>query len=106
MLQNETPYVYVITRKDLPASYQAVQSCHAGIEGAKAFHPPKDHYLVICTVKNEAQLHKAMSQLDLAKIKYIQFNEPDINNELTAICSEVVCGSQREAFKKYQLLRI
>jgi len=50
-------------------------------------------------------LTKVASSLKLKNIRFKEFREPDIGNQLTAIATEPVYGEQREFFKKYQLWR-
>src|SRR4051812_46470379 len=97
--------MYVIVRSDLEKSQQTIQAIHAGIDGGKQFKPPNGHYLVVCTTENKQELHKAMTPLDISNIKYIEFIEPDINNEITAICSDIVYGDQRKVFKRLKLFK-
>ncbi len=60
--------------------------------------------VIICVVKSETKLKEIAAELSDQKIKYSAFNEPDKNNELTAIASEPITGMDREAFKRFQLL--
>ena len=94
-------------REDLSFPQQAVQSCHACIEAAKAFsvdrletHPS----VIILSAKNEQRLHRVRKYLVDQGVRHVHFYEPDIGHELTAIATEPIRGAKREAFKKYQLL--
>lgn len=98
-------YVYVIVRKDLSAAQQAVQSCHAVIEATKAFKIEKHPSVIICHVRSCSKLHDVCAELNETGVKFSTFYEPDIGFELTAIASEPVSGSKRDAFKKFQLLK-
>ena len=84
----------VITRSDLPLSYQAVQSGHAGIqfqhehpEIAKHWHT-NSNYLIFLSVKNEFELKKLIDIAELHDVKHSIFREPDIGDEITAIALE------------------
>jgi hypothetical protein len=96
-----------VTRSDLSFPQQAVQSAHAAIEAAKAFpeHLEPHPHLIICCVKNEAQLQDAMARIAAQGIRLRAFYEPDIGGELTAFASEPIQGEQRKAFKRYQLMK-
>lgn len=55
----EAPYVYVITRHDLPPPQQLVQACHACAEAARYLpNPPPGVVpnLVACSVESEQAL--------------------------------------------------
>jgi hypothetical protein len=94
-------------RKDLSYEQQTVQACHAAIEATKAFPFSREvSNLVICQVDDEEHLINSAVDLDWARIRYIFFEEPDINNECTALCTEVIYGEQRKVFKKYELLKV
>ncbi len=86
---------------------KCVQSCHAAIESAKyLFSNNKEHpHLVVCEVKNENSLKKAIENLNQTNIKYKVFIEPDIGDEITALATEPLSGEERRFFKKYQLLK-
>lgn len=47
-----------------------------------------------------------MATLKDVGINYVEFIEPDIGDQLTAIASDVVYGEQRKIFKKFQLFKI
>lgn len=101
----EHPYLYILTRKDLSIPQIAVQSCHAAIECAKKY--PTEHHpsVIICTVKHEQELIKQMAYLQNNNIAFLEFREPDRNNELTSICSEPIYGDDRKIFSKFQLFK-
>ncbi len=100
-------YMYVIVRNDLSPAQKAVQSGHALIEASRKFlakdaeHPS----VIICVVKSEAKLIKCCEELRNCGIQFEEFREPDIGNQLTAIASKPLFGKDREAFKRFQLLR-
>ena len=88
------PKLRVITRSDLPLSYQAVQSGHAGIQFqhehrriAKRWHK-KSNYLIFLSVKDEHELILLEKLAKSNKIRVSVFREPDLNNEITAIALE------------------
>lgn len=101
------PYVYVITRKDLSVSQQAVQSCHAVIESTKAFSKNMEEHpsVIICSVKSEHKLKDTIQYLYDNGIKMRAFKEPDICNEYTSIATEPLYGERRKLMNKFQLMK-
>ena len=84
----------IVTRRDLPIQYAAVQAGHAAIdfqhqhpEIAKAWQT-QSNYLAYLTVKDEQALIALLVKASLRGIKYTIFREPDINNEITAVAFE------------------
>ena len=92
--------LYVIVRKDLSESYRAVQAGHAVAEWLLHDQSWKNETLIYLGVENETDLLRWGNKLNFKGIKYVGFNEPDINNELTAIAT--VCND--EIFKRLELL--
>ena len=108
-VQNQPVYLYVLVREDLSPSQIAVQSAHAVIEAIRAFAPGQDQehpHLVLIGVKNEPELLKAYEKLQHFGIQVAKFNEPDRNNETTAIASAPIPhdSEQRRLFRGYRLL--
>lgn len=99
-------YMYILIRKDLSGSQQAVQSCHAAIESARHYLKPGDEHpsTIICAVKSETKLLMCADELKEQGIDFQLFHEPDIGNQATALASRPLIGKQREAFKRFQLL--
>ena len=81
-----------ITRKDLSPGYQLVQSGHSIAEFAHKFPDrfkewiEKSNYLISLSTKDEAHLFMLYEKLKWADADVVAFTEPDINNQLTAIC--------------------
>lgn len=100
-------YMYAITRKDLSFPQQAVQAGHAAIESSRAFLAKDDEHpsLILCTMKNEAQLRHAADDLERQGIRLKRFYEPDIGNQLTAFATEPLTGESRKAMRKFQLMK-
>lgn len=100
--------MYVFVRNDLSAPQQAVQACHASIECANLFNLEKlpDHpSVIILAAKNENKLQQCVSFLSENNIQFVEFHEPDLGHQLTAIATEPIFGDKRNLFKKFQLLR-
>lgn len=99
-------HVYVFIRKDLGFSQQVVQSCHACIEAAISFlnkdmqHPN----LVVCGIRNEQHLQKALNRLRSEGVECRPFIEPDRGHELTAFATEPIFSERRHLFRRYNCL--
>ena len=107
-LDNNTPYIYIITRRDLTLPQRAVQCSHAAIEAAKAFYDPQtlDHpHLVLSEVRSEYHLSKLIDKLTKENVRLVIWREPDINHEITAIATEPIFNEKRKLFKKLQLIK-
>lgn len=80
-------------RNDLSNSQMAVQAGHAVASYLLHSHFSRwqNETLIYLGVKGLSQLEKLKYKLDLEDIKYIEFREPDLNNEVTAIASDVSC---------------
>jgi hypothetical protein len=83
--------LYVITREDISAGYQGVQSIHAAMQFAFE-HPDinrewfeKSNYLGFLSVPNEYELNKLVEKALLLGIAVSVFKEPDVDNQVTAI---------------------
>ncbi len=94
--------LFVVVRKDLTPSQQAVQAGHA--LASYLLHSLnlrwKNETLVYLGVKDGFQLERIKYKLNKSGIEYYEFNEPDLNNETTAIASDQEC----ELFEKLNLL--
>ena len=86
--------LYVIVRKDLTPSQRAVQAGHAV---AEFLLRGPNFYL---GVKGLKQLENIKRKLDFNGVTYVEFREPDIGNEITAIASE----KQSKIFERLNLL--
>ena len=80
--------LYVVTRKDLSKSQQAVQAGHAL---AEYLLNNNTHWsngtLVYLKVEDEKELKSLTELLEHGKVSFTSFKEPDIGNQLTAIAS-------------------
>lgn len=110
-VESKTVYMYVLVREDLSGSQIAVQSAHAVIEAIRAFAPGQNQehpHLVLLSVKNEYELLKAYERLQHYGIQVAKFQEPDRNNEYTAIATEPLPADSklRRKFSCYTLLNL
>jgi len=92
--------LYVLVRKDLSESYQAVQAGHAVAEWLLCDQTWENETLVYLGVDNEQDLVDWKEKLNYKNIKYAEFREPDIGNELTAIAAL----ADGKIFKKLKLI--
>ena len=81
--------MYVLTRRDLNKKQQAVQSGHAVAE--YLLNHPETSWdngtLVYLAVSNEEELRFWANKLNNEGLVWKGFQEPDINNELTALAT-------------------
>jgi len=82
--------LYVIVRKDLSVSKRAVQAGHAVAQFCLCcpFSRWKNNTLIYLGIKNLNNLKKLINQLNNNNIKFIEFREPDIGNQITAIATD------------------
>lgn len=83
--------LFVIVRKDLTTSQQAVQAGHALAEymlHGLPFRRWKNETLIYLGVKGLIQLENLKRKLQVNNIPFVEFREPDLNNEITAIASD------------------
>lgn len=88
-LPNE-PRMYVITRKELSDSYRMVQGAHAlasyALEFASLFRDWNNQYLIFLGTFLPVGLDEIKNNLIEKKIPYSTFEEPDLNDQETALC--------------------
>lgn len=94
--------LYVIVRKDLTQSQMTVQTGHAIAEFLLRGHFSNwnNGTLVCLGVKGLPQLEKHIYKLKRMGIPFVTFNEPDLNDEPTAIATDQDC----ELFRRLNLL--
>ena len=98
-------YIYVFVRLDLSVSQRTVQACHASIEAARNLPPQTEHpHLVLIGLKNEKKLESVKIELDNQGIAVYTFVEPDRNNEVTAMATELISEEKKYIFKRFMLL--
>jgi len=86
--------LYLITRRDIPPGYQAVQSCHA-IRQFTQDHPEIDsdwfkssNYLALLSVEDEIELMRLIVGANDKNLRWSAFHEPDVGGKITAIAIE------------------
>lgn len=81
-----------VTRKDLHAGYQLVQTAHSVAEFAHQFPQEfaewnqQSKYIISLSVDNEEKLQRLFYKLQDNGANVVAFNEPDIQDQLTSIC--------------------
>ncbi len=101
MTQIKGDKLIVITRRDLSIGLQAAQAAHGVVEFC--LHYPeitrewhdKSNYIVILAVDNEEELLHIIQKAEAKNIRYIYFNEPDLDNEITAVVFEPGLDSRK-----------
>lgn len=83
--------LFVIVRKDLTVSQRAVQAGHAVAQFLlySPFFRWKNETLIYLGVKGLKQLENLKRKFNDNGIQYIEFREPDLDNETTAIATDV-----------------
>lgn len=92
--------LYVLVRKDLPESYRAVQAGHAVAAWLLRDRSWNNETLIYLSVPNEASLYRWANKLDLKGVNWVDFREPDIGNQMTAMA----VLSDGKIFKNLKLL--
>lgn len=88
---------YIIVRKDLTPSQQAVQAAHAAQEvGFRSDLPESPVHLVLLGVKDAQEFSQIIRKLSKAKIQFELFYEPDDDMGHTALCTYPAEGYIKE----------
>ena len=102
-------HVYIFIRTDLPPEQITVQTAHAAIVAAQSFFSDEQALshpnLVVCSIRNEEGLHRAIAHLERNGVRFRTFIEPDRGNEMTAVATEPIFEDKRKIFKKFQCLK-
>jgi len=101
--------MYVLIRRDLPHHYRYVQGAHAlasyALKFPEEFREWNNETIVFLDVKTENKLMLATTQLHDSGNSVAFFNEPDLDNQLTAtacFCEETQMSSFRLAVSLVQ----
>ena len=88
--RQEKSALVTITRQDISAGYQVAQTAHAVSQFSYKYHKTFTDWItsynciVSLAAKDEAELQSLLDSID--DIEVVGFCEPDIDNQLTAIC--------------------
>jgi len=110
VLNNELAeyYTYIIVRQDISHEQQLVQAAHATLKlGASLIDSPvglNNLNFVVCGVKNEDEVRGAAEYLYSSGYDTVEFREPDINDEVTAIASFPIKSTKKRFMKRYKIL--
>lgn len=91
----------VITRRDLSIGLQCAQAGHGIVEFCLAYPEltrewrDKSNYIVMLAVDNEDELISIIRKAQARGIRYAQFNEPDLEDAITAVVLEPGLDSRR-----------
>lgn len=84
----------VITRRDLAPGIQAVQAAHAAIDFqhqhssiAREWNI-NSNYLIFLSVQDEQELKRFIQKFQIYGLNHTVFAEPDLDNQVTAVCVE------------------
>jgi hypothetical protein len=93
----------VVVRGDLSTSQQAVQAGHA----VATWHKDNPNFeanstLVYLKVKSKEELSSCLTDLKNSRLSYVKFQEPDIDDELTAVATGAY--EARKIFKGLDLM--
>ena len=78
------------------------------IEATKAFkleHLNDHPSVIVLSIKNEIRLKNVEKYLSENNVKFVQFHEPDLDDQLTALATEPIFSDKRHLFQKYQLVK-
>jgi hypothetical protein len=99
-----TLYSYIVCRRDMTPSYQAVQSAHAAMEmGFRTMTPGGPVHIVLLGISNQEELLELADKLQRENVKFELFYEPDYETGYTALCTYPMEGKVK-ALGKLQLL--
>jgi len=98
--------MYIFLRKDIDSTYQIIQAGHALFEHALILNEKPSDISSFCLLeaKDEDDLKKIASELEMKNINFTIFYEPDISS-YTSICVGPVYGKERKKFSKYKLFK-
>lgn len=81
-----------------------VQAAHAAYQaGQISPEAPKDIHLVLCGIPSENKLLEEAAKLEARGIAYTLFQEPDLNNQFTALATTPISHGCRRFFRSWQL---
>lgn len=93
--------MYVLVRRDITTSQQAVQGGHALAEFLLNYQQNwNNSTLIYLGVKSELQLRKWIYKLNQSNVDIAIWKEPDMDNQITAIA----IYSESEVFKNVNCL--
>ena len=76
---------------------------HAATDAGREFGIPEYCNLVLLKIKNQEGFQNLKQKLIDQKIRHTIQIEPDLDNEETALATEVISGDMRNIFREYRL---
>jgi hypothetical protein len=107
-------YVYIFVRQDIFLEYQLVQASHVALKLGFEIHKkqgdrsrnaydPSNLYFTVVGVPDLPALHQVWKKH--IEVDFVEFKEPDIGNEITAIASWPIPVRERGNLLNYKLLK-
>lgn len=101
-----TNYIYAFIRKDLPLVHQIIQIGHVCHEAGQKTSLEIAPNLCLLQVESEIELLAAANHLRNNNIQFELFQEDDMEDDFTAICSAPVSTKEERAvFKRFNLYK-
>ncbi len=99
--------MYIFIRTDIDKTYQIIQTGHALFEHALKIKQKPENISNFCLLqaKDEADLIKIASKLEIRGIDHTMFHEPDYDTGCTAIAAGPIYGDDRKFFKKFKFYK-
>lgn len=104
--RSEDLYTFVFIRQDLSKEQQVVQSAHATLVlGSKlqGYDHTKLNF-VVCGAKDLSELNQVKEHINGNGMETVEFTEPDLNNEVTALASFPMSVSKKRCMRRYKIL--
>lgn len=102
---DDNEYSYIFVRQDIKPEYQLVQAAHVTcVLGKYLEADPSKLNFVVVGVKDEDTLESVYKLLGKKGHKFVDFIEPDIGDQRTALATFPIRGEMRKDFRKFKLL--
>lgn len=106
--RREIEYSYFFVRGDLSKEYQLVQNSHValalGAELGRLGYDTSNLYFWCCGAESEDELSSIKAHIEKRGYRTIEFREPDIGNQVTAIASFPIKNKHRQFMKVFDKL--
>jgi len=105
-------YTFIFVRSDLEPEYQLVQSNHVALALGYSLalkqisnDVVQNLYLAVCHIKDETGLKIVALDIRNHGYQVVEFREPDIGNQITAIASFPIAGHKKSFLKCHKALK-
>jgi hypothetical protein len=104
----ERDYTFIFVRQDISPEQQAVQAAHATYVAGAKFKPEnaEEVHFVLIGVPNLQELTQVRFKLKKYGVEDVIFREPDLENQATAVATQVMKETQKRFLKKYKKLQL